>query len=328
MPRMRTLAASLTLLLLYPVAAWAQGGYAGAFLRLGVGAETVALGEALTAATDQGYALTFNPAGLTRLQKRQLRASYALLSLDRKLSYLGFATSVGPSPEESHGEAGSEKPRAGIGLGWVHAGVDNIDGRDFDGRRTGTLSNSENAFYFGFAMQPHRLVSVGLAGKILYNRFPGVTETNGTLTARGFGVDVGILVGPFQGLTLGLAVHDINSRYTWNTEHVWEHGTSTVDRFPKSWRLGCAYRFPSANLLLLAQVQDSDKGDLFGQLGAEWEAVPGVRFRAGLRGTSPSFGVGFVRPFLGRQFAINYAAFSANSAAPRLDHWLGWAVEF
>ncbi|NOZ55692.1 MAG: hypothetical protein GXO73_02735 [Calditrichaeota bacterium] len=314
--------------LLVPRVSRAQGGYAGAFLRLGVSAETVALGEALTAATNQGYSLFFNPAGLTRLERRQLRASYALLSLDRKLTALGFSTSVGPEPGAEQDGGERAKPRAGIGLGWVHAGVDNIDGRDFDGRPTGMLSNSENAFYFGFGMQPHRLFSLGLAGKILYNRFPGMTETNGALTARGFGVDVGVLVGPFGGLTLGAVVRDINSRYTWNTEHVWEHGTTTVDRFPRVWRVGAAYRFLEGRALILGQAEDSDVGDPRLQVGAEWEAVRGVLFRAGMRGTAPSFGLGFSRPLLGRQFTLNYAVFSSNSEAPRVEHWLGWAVEF
>ncbi len=328
MGRRTRLSVLLAVGLLLPVGLQAQGGYAGAFLRLGVGAETVALGEALTAATNQGYTLLFNPAGLTRLDHRQLRASYALLSLDRKLTYLGFATSVGPEPGRNRASGEKAKPRAGIGLGWVYAGVDNIDGRDFDGRPTGMLSNSENAFYFGFGMQPHRLVSVGLAGKILYNRFPGVTETDGALTARGFGVDVGVLVGPFGGLTVGAVVRDINSRYTWNTEHVWEHGTTTVDRFPRVWRFGAAYHLLEGRVLLLAQVEDSDVGDPRLQLGAEWEAVRGVLFRAGLRGSAPSFGLGFSRPLLGRRVTLNYAVFSSNSAAPRVDHWLGWAVEF
>ncbi|MGH8005340.1 MAG: PorV/PorQ family protein, partial [Limisphaerales bacterium] len=74
-----------------PLSVFAQdGGYAGAELRMGLGARAVALGEAFTAVADDGSASFFNPAGAAWIEKRMFSASYRVLEFDRRQGYLSL----------------------------------------------------------------------------------------------------------------------------------------------------------------------------------------------------------------------------------------------
>ncbi len=323
-------AALIAVLLLFPsvqATGLESGGYAGAFLRLGVGAYPAAMGGALVASPNTVYALHYNPASLVTLSGPQLGASYALLSLDRKLGFVGFATAVGTEPRAGEIPGEPRRPRAGIGVGWVYAGVDQIDGRDLDGRPTGMLSNSENAFLFAFAVQPHARVALGLTGRVLYNRFPGVMQDGGALTSRGFGVDLGVLLLPAEGFSVGAVLRNLNAHYTWNTQGVWEHGSTKTDRFPRGWAVGLGYRHPVKRLLLLFQLEDDEHSDPRWAVGGEWGITPALRLRAGVRRNRPGVGLGLRQKLLGREFDLNYG-FYAGPNAPRVDHWLGWQLLF
>ncbi|MFQ6115663.1 MAG: hypothetical protein ACE5NG_16505, partial [bacterium] len=193
---------------------FAQGGVAGAFLRLGIGARAKAMGDAYTALARGIEASYYNPAGLPYLENKEFMSSYRFLSLDRQFTSLGFGVPIQPKVDKS----GSRVIDGGFALSWIHAGVGDIDGRDSDGRHSGDLSNSENAFVFSFALNPVRILSLGLSVKVLWNRFPDVGIKGETVSASGVGFDFGALLSPIQWVTFGVAVKDINSKYAWNTD--------------------------------------------------------------------------------------------------------------
>jgi len=111
-----------------------KGGYPGQFLRMGLGARAIGMGGAFVSVADDGYAVYYNPAGLSGIQNRTISLGMRFLSLDRTFGFLGYAQHLGPS--------------AGIGFGLVHAGVDDIERRDVTGIPFGNIPYSENAFYF------------------------------------------------------------------------------------------------------------------------------------------------------------------------------------
>lgn len=297
-----------------------DGGYAGAFLRMGLGARPRSMGNAFTAVVNGAYAGYYNPGTIPRCEFKEITFNYSLLALDRQFNHIGLSIPLRPATKA--GEKGVFN--AGLHLGWVYAGVDNIDGRDSNGKHIGMFSNSENAFIFGFAIQPHSLVSVGLTAKVLYNRFPEVTKDDNALTSKGLGFDFGILVTPFSGLSLGLVIKDIRSQYTWNSESVWERGTSTYDHFPKIFRAGVAYKILSYNLLISADIEKNEKQSAKYHFGAEYIIVNSLSLRAGMDHTEPAFGFGYLFKVWKLDAILDYA-YIYDEIAPNGEHVFSWA---
>jgi len=298
-----------------------DGGYAGAFLRMGLGARAKALGDAYSAIPEGAVAGFYNPALLPHLKERQLVASYSFLTLDRNFDYIGFAMPLNPpaAPDKK-----GNPLKAGLALGWIHAGVDNIYGTDGSGNHTMDYSNSEHAFYLSFALSPFRKFSIGISGKVLYNRMPNIEKDDAALTSTGFGIDFGAFFTPFKNVMLGLVLRDNMSKYSWNTDTVYERGTSTIDKFPKVTRASIAYRIPQEWLLLTAEIEDSDKQNPRYHYGIELSSAKIGALRIGLDDTSPAFGMGLKFNLLGKASVINYA-FIFSQDAPGSDHIFSWA---
>lgn len=300
-----------------------DGGYAGAFLRMGFEARTKALGDAFTAVHEGAVAGIYNPATLPNLSARQAIVSFSFLPLDRNLDYIGFAMPIRPQPKEGS----NERPlNAGLAIGWIHAGVDNIDGRDNSGNHTQNLSNSEHAFFMSFALQPSKYFNIGISGKVLYNRIPDIAEEGGALTSSGFGLDIGAFSNPYPGLTVGLVLRDNLSKYTWNTDKVYDRGTSTTYEFPRIVRAGVAYKLPQEWLLLVADVESSDVQNPRYHVGAEFTYQHIGSLRVGLDHDTPTFGLGFNLEVFGKQTSLNYA-FVSGLEALSPDHVVSWTFD-
>jgi len=297
-----------------------DGGYAGAFLRMGMSARAKALGDAYSAIAEGAVAGFYNPALLPHLKERQLALAIAFLPLDRSLDYIGYAQSLRPKFSEDD----SERPlAAGFSLAWIHAGVDNIDGRDFSGNHTADYSNDEHAFYLSFALSPAPIFSVGVSGKVLYNRLPGMTQEDKALTSTGFGIDFGLYLTPVNNLSFGLVAKDKLSKYTWNTDKVYERGTTTTYKFPQVYRGAVAYRIPQKWLLLTAEIEDSKEQLRRYHVGAEFSYQDAGALRIGFDENVPTFGMGLFGDFFGVQSSINYAFLSEDSGAGS-EHLFTW----
>lgn len=316
----------LLLLLLGVIQAEAKGdgGYAGAFLRMGLGARSLGMGGAFSAVAQDAYAGYYNPAGLPLLKSREFVTTLSFLPLDRRLNYLGYAQSISPKPQ---GEKATKAVRAGFSLGWINSGVKNIDGRDMDGRPIGTLSNSENAFYFSFALMPYQRVSLGFSAKVLYNRFPSLAEDGRAITAKGFGMDFGALIRPLDNLSLGVLMRDMGSKYTWNTEKLWERGTTRVDRFPRGFRVGVAFQLPKEGVIGALDLEKNQKQQWRYHLGFEVTSNDKMTFRGGLNNGEFSFGVGFKYQVFKKISKLDYA-YVINKVVAQGDHLLSWSFLF
>lgn len=302
-----------------------DGGYAGAFLRMGIGARAKALGNAFSAISDDAFAAVYNPASLPFFKNRHVAVSFAFMPLDRTINYVGYAMPLQPKRAT---DAEEDVPmRAGIGVAWINAGVNNIDGRDFSGNHIGEFSYSDNAFFLSFALSPRRNLSFGVNGKILYCRFPGLNNDQSALTSAGFGIDLGLFYQPFPDLTLGLVSRDQISKNTWNTEKLWERGTSVVDRYPKRIHLAASYRTPYKWLLICGEVEDSKEMNPRYHFGVEAIYLDIGALRVGLDHDHVTFGVGIEAKLLGKSLAMNYA-YVAPTVAPSADHIFSWQFAF
>ncbi len=264
----------------------ADGGYAGSFLRMGIGARPKALGGAFTAVADDAHAAYYNPAGLPYLKDRYVNFSYMFLSLDRKLNHLSFAQTI--------------KPSGGISIGLINAGVGNIYERNFEGEKIGIIDYSENAFYFSFAQLINKYISVGLTGKILYHKLY-------QLTAKGFGLDLGLLAKPAKNLKIGLSIKDLNAGYSWNSNEIYERGTATKDKFPIVTRLGTAYYIEKYNSIVAFDIEKNQKSDLKLHFGLEKTWKNKFSLRGGINNGNLCFGGGLIIPLLGNISFIDYS---------------------
>ncbi|NOZ60699.1 MAG: conjugal transfer protein TraF, partial [Calditrichaeota bacterium] len=281
-----------------------DGYYAGSFLRMGLGARATAMGNAFTAIAEGTLASYYNPAGIPLLKHRQLTLSYRFLSLDRNFNYIGFATGIRPKVDEETGESAIN---GGLAVSWIHAGVDNIDGRDFAGNHYQDFSNAENSFAFSFGVMPLKSLSVGFTGRVLYNRFPDMGDDNATISTTALGLDLGVLFRPFENLSFGAVVKNINAKYDWKTDKLWERDIEKIDRFPMTFRFGVATNFPYRWLLIAADVENSE---LFGwrfSLGTEAQLMENIFLRGGINDCAPAFGGGYIFKLLGRETQIQYA---------------------
>ena len=301
-----------------------DGYYAGAFLRMGLGARANAMGSAFTGLAEGAEASHYNPAGIPMLETRQVNLSYRFLSLDRNFNYIGFATGISPKVDE---ETGEKALKGGLAISWIHAGVGNIDGRDFAGNHYQDFSNAENAFALSFGVMPTNFLSIGFTAQVLYNRFPNMGDKDATISDTGLGLDLGVMVKPLPYLTVGLTVKNINAKYSWKTDKLWEKDIDKVDRFPQTVRAGFALRYPYPWLLLAMDIEKNDLQDLKYFVGTEAKLMEKFYLRGGLNDGSPTFGGGFDFELMSRVTQIQYA-FVTKKYDASSEHIFSWVVVF
>jgi len=298
-----------------------DGILAGAFMRMGLGARANAMGNAFTGVAEGTVAAYYNPAGIPFLETRQITLDYRFLSLDRNFNYIGFATGIRPKVEE-----GSEEMalNAGIAISWIHAGVDNIDGRDFEGNHYQDFSNSEHAFALSFGVMPIKdRLAIGLTGKVLYNRIPDIGDNNAAISDFGLGVDIGVLAKPLPHLSIGFIVKDVNAKYDWKTDKVWEKDIDKTDRFPTTLRGGIALRYPYPWLLFAFDLEKNNQQDLKYFVGTEALFQNKFAARAGFNNGSLTLGGGYLFELFKKLVQIQYA-FVTKKYDVASEHIFSW----
>lgn len=319
---------SLFLITLHPPNAIADtpAGQAGAFLRMGIGARAIGMGNALTGLARDGFSGYYNPASLPFMQQPELAFSLGILPLDRKQNFIGFSTYLQPKSKTKDDSTKSQPFRGGIAFGWIHAGISDIDGRDSDGNHIGMFSNSENAFFASFALQPKDYIGIGLTVKVVQNKLPELEKDDGTLSANGLGFDIGLFSAPMENLTVGFVVKDIGTKYTWDTENVWERGSKTINEFPTYYRMGAAYQIQSETVVSAdAEFNEEQGWRLY--LGGERRFQESFIARAGYNSDRLTFGLGFTFNFWKYEGELDYA-YDTISITPSAEQHISWRIIF
>lgn len=217
----------------------ASRAQAGAYSRMGFGARGIAMSNGLVADISGLASPYYNPALAPFMSEQNLEGTVALMSMDRQLQFLQFATPL--------------RPRAGIAAGLIHAGVSGIDGRDGSGYHTQEYSTDEFAFFLAFGSHLSDRVSAGVAFQIFRADFlEGLPATNS------IGIDVGLLYRMNETLAIGLALDDLLARYTWDTSSAFGSGGKTTrDNFPTRLRLGASYLTLGARARISAEYETS-----------------------------------------------------------------------
>ncbi|AXJ01005.1 hypothetical protein CYPRO_1755 [Cyclonatronum proteinivorum] len=214
-----------------------NGGFAGAFSRMGFGPRGMGMGNAMTAVHHQGVFAHYNPAIASTVQDTQFDFSASSMSFDRQLNLINTAFIL--------------PPNAGINIGLLHAGVSDFDGRTTSGVPTSRFSTNEFNAFIAFGLNPGRRLSLGFAANLYYaSYFENVDNP------LGFGLDVGFLYQLSEQFTIGASVQDMFANYTWSTSGVYGGSLSNrSDSFPVRYKIGAAYEIPAHRLLISADFE-------------------------------------------------------------------------
>ena len=299
-----------------------EGGYAGAFLRLDIGARVAGMGGAFVAVAEGPAGFHYNPAGPAWVTERMAEVTYRKMSFDRRY---GFAGVLIPLRKE-----------AAIVGSWVHAGVADVFERDGEGGLGDEINESNNAIGFTFAKRFTPFLSLGT--NLRY-----VQKNIANLNAYTVGFDFGLLIhvpnsslsigGP-KGLTdlrLGLAVERINYKFPWNTYDYWvqkgETGQSFEERWPINIRTGMAVCAYEQQVTLAVDVEvNQESGSLF---HAGLEVVPHslLVLRGGMNGKHFTAGAG-VKATVGRTALLVDYAFASTDEFINDEHLISIGVRF
>ncbi|MBH49152.1 MAG: hypothetical protein CMG69_00145 [Candidatus Marinimicrobia bacterium] len=269
--------------------------FPGAFLRMGITAREVSMGSALVADIYGGVIGVSNPAGTAFLEQKHGTVGHQILSLDRQLSSVGVSMKLPPT--------------AGIGIAWIHAGVDNIEERNSLGEYSGRLSTGEDAFIISFAQNYKGIFSAGLNVKILSHALPVYGET---LNGSAVGFDLGFFYKINDYVQIGGVVQNLNAKYKWKTNSIFEEtGTINYDNFPVIFRLGVKARYENLNFLCESELITDDSYLLGKRLngGIEYSINETIKLRAGLGKGKIGMGFGHTfNKFQGYEITVDYSS--------------------
>lgn len=147
----------------------AEGTTTAEFLTLGVGARAGAMGEAASVATDDAFALYWNPAALTKTENISISLMHA--------AYLD-------SSNFSFGSIVKKFRFGALGWGYDHFSAGSIDQTNEAGATIGSFEPKDQAFTVGFGTMWRRW-SLGISGKFVDTK---ILNSDSTLS-----MDAGLL---------------------------------------------------------------------------------------------------------------------------------------
>lgn len=250
--RLRSLLTSL--LLLSPVAQAAQGGTsAGLTLKEASGGRPAALGEAVTAMTDDITAFSYNPASLESLKTSQASFFYRSGLANDTYGQLSVGSPLGEGS-------------VGLSVGYFSAG--DFDMNDGVNHRTANAQR-DLSVGLGYSFYIGRL-DLGFTGKYLTS---ALAETE---SATAFAADAGFQLPLSSRVRLGGAIQNLGTKLTYRSEG---------EDLPTLIRSGVAVALTaskSAPILSLDGLYDVHASNLSPALGFEKPFGP-LAFRAGYR---------------------------------------------
>jgi hypothetical protein len=328
--RKRTCLVSLiSLLLLASTSLWAasgDGGYAGSFFQVGIGARPTAMGGTYLAVSNDGAGPLYNPAGLADLKFPLFGSSYRAMQLDRKLGYITALTPV--------------RNQAVIGVHWLYAGSGSVTVRDNNGIDQGRdFSLNSHVFGMVFAKRFTDEFAAGVKLNYLLASFPEV-HASGVSFDFGSTLYIDELIDresrdkiPVKDLRAALVVRHIGGEYRWNNEkYLAAYSTSSLsstqnDKIPVDVGIGISGRMLKDHLLLATDVVKNQYQAVVFHGGAEYFLTPELALRAGYGDKQFGVGTGYVIRIGGQALAIDYA-FASDKAGAGSEHIFSFDLLF
>ncbi|MFH1367828.1 MAG: PorV/PorQ family protein [Elusimicrobiota bacterium] len=239
------------------------------FLKIGLGAKQLASGESACASAEDSNTIFWNPAGLTRLEKRQI-----------SLSHNQWIDGI--SEQSVTFNYPGEKWHFGGGILYLHMG--DLTGYDIDAQgkpvKIADFTSYDMAAIFSCA-RVYEGVSVGLNVKLFQEK---IENTQGS----GAAIDIGASKSLMENLVAGVVLQNAGTSVKFIEKET---------QLPLNIKAGLAYRMLSDRLLLTADVNKPNDNAYKGSFGAGYKVADSLAFRAGYNdktalNSSITFGLG------------------------------------
>lgn len=238
-----------------------------------------------------------SPGIVGSMETREVFLAHTFLSLNRRLDAAAVALPIGE--------------RGVLAVAGLQAAVDNIDGRDFNGRHTEYLSDTRNAVSFVFGFRPSTRVSVGIGLKALFRE---TAEEQ----ASGSAFDIGTRVILREGIAVALAGRNLGimhpqgkpmgAYWPWNTSF-WsdELQIQKDDRIPPAIALSAAASSLPWGILVGLEIDKIEGENVNVSGGVQFPVDDRLRLRAGGTFDSPALGVSVLAPFSATTLTVDYS---------------------
>lgn len=234
------------LLVLAAQTSWAAE--TASFLNIGVGARGLGMGGAYTALADDANALYWNPAGLSKLEKREFTASHAEMFESSRHDFLAYAH---PTSQGTFA----------AGLTYLSQGT--IPGRDSLGRPTAGFSASDVALSASYG----RKLDFGQLGATLKY----IRSHIGSTEAQTVAADIGARR-EFGNIAVGAALRNLGPGLKFSDQR---------NDLPLRLAVGASYKFAGAHAAAAELVNGPRGAGTDAAFGGEYQAVKNFYLRAG-----------------------------------------------
>ena len=258
--------------------AWAGDGTAGStyldVFGIGVGAAPSAV-AAYTAAPGDLWSLTYNPAGLSNLDRLSLGVSQIEWFEDTSFSYLGV---------------GMPRGDGGLALGLAYFDLGGVDVYGVDGTNMNEQAEAYNFGFvggYGFCMPNICDMSVGISGHLIQGNFDEETAT-------AIGLNFGVLYAMMEGqVNLGASVRNVGTKFQFVDDE---------DEQTMTFAGGVSYatmdeQIPNVDVMVGADLLMPKNRDMAFALGGEVWVYDMLALRAGYKTGAEmgnlSYGAGF-----------------------------------
>ena len=263
------------------------GTRAMTFLKIGVGAKAIGMGESQVAATDDLYASYWNPAGLSKLEKPQLALMHNEWFAEINQEFVGIALPIGKSNT--------------VGISANYLSFGDIQGRDQDGNLTEVFRPYDLAMILSYARGFGKTLAFGINAKYIREQ---ISDENGTGIAFDFG---GLYNFSNVPLSFGINAQNVGPRVKY---------VEDTFQLPFVLRMGTAYRlFNDDAILTLDFIRPTDNDNAFA-VGIGYTIANILQIRTGYKyqlggndlgaisGLTGGFGLSLLR------FQVDYALVS------------------
>ncbi len=226
------------------------GTASSAFLKIGSGARPAAMGGAFAGVADDVNALYWNPAGIARLQNREMTFSHNIWLEDTSYEYLGVV-----QPLDNY--------VMGAGVSYFNIGT--MDGWDVNNAPTGNFSARSIAFALSVGRVMNDKLSLGLTLKTVHEKIE-------TESASAFAADAGGMYKLGDDSSIAFVVQNLGTGVKFVKESA---------GLPVNIKIGGAHRLLQNNLILSLDFNKYSDTGFRGDFGAEYRLAETLALRLG-----------------------------------------------